>query len=152
MDVMLSFLDTNAFWVWLGIGGVLLAIEIGTGSGWLLWPAGSAAVTAVLSLFAPFNAAAEIGVVGALTIASTLAGRRYLSRTAPTGPDINDTTTHLIGHSGLAVHAFHDGHGRVVVDGKEWQAELEGAITLDPGARVEVTDVLSGARVRVRAA
>ena len=51
-----------------------------------------------------------------------------------------------------AVHAFHDGHGRVVVDGKEWQAELEGAITLDPGARVEVTDVLSGARVRVRAA
>ena len=41
---------------------------------------------------------------------------------------------------------------RVLVDGKEWAAELEDAAELAAGADVQVTRVLTGARLRVKPA
>ena len=151
MEQILTLYSGHAFWVWLAIGGVLLAIEMSTGSGWLLWPAGSAALVAVLSLL-HLNFAWEMIFFAGLTIATTFAGRRYLTRTAPTGPDINDTSSHLLGHHGQAVTPFERGLGRVLVLGKEWAAETDTAEPLQPGARVEVVAIMSGARLKVRAA
>jgi membrane protein implicated in regulation of membrane protease activity len=151
MDQILTIYGQHAFWVWLAIGGVLLVIEVSTGSGWLLWPAGSAALVAVLSLF-HLGFAWEVIFFAGLTIVSTYAGRQYLTRTAPSGPDINDTSSHLLGHHGQAVTPFERGLGRVLVLGKEWAAETDTAEPLQPGARVEVVAIMSGARLKVRAA
>jgi membrane protein implicated in regulation of membrane protease activity len=151
METIFHLYNDHAFWVWLAIGGVLLAIEVATGSGWLLWPAGSAAVVAVLSLLG-LSFVWEVLIFSALTIGTTLLGRRYLKRTIPSGPDINDTSSHLLGHHGQAVTAFDRGLGRVLIQGKEWAAENDTADPLQPGARVEVVAVLSGARLKVRAA
>ncbi len=149
---MVALYNAHAFWIWLAIGGAFLAVEMATGSGWLLWPAGSAAAVAILSLFGQFDLLIEVGVFALLTIASTLAGRRFFQGSAPTGPDINDTSTHLLGHQGQAVTPFDRGLGRVLVQGKEWAAESDSAEPLQPGARVEVVAILSGARLKVRAA
>jgi membrane protein implicated in regulation of membrane protease activity len=117
-----------------------------------LWPAGSAAAVAILSLFGQFDILIEVGVFALLTIATTLAGRRFYGRTTGNGPDINDTSTHLLGHHGQAVTPFDRGIGRVLIQGKEWAAETDNAEPLQPGARVEVVAILSGARLKVRAA
>ena len=152
MDQLLGLYNDHAFWVWLAVGAAFLAFEVHTGSGWMLWPAGAAAAVAIISLFWRLDLLAEVGIFALLTILSTLAGRRFLRRTAPNGPDINDTSTHLLGHHGEAVTPFDRGRGRVIIQGKEWAAESDSADPLQPGARVEVIGILSGARLKVRSA
>jgi membrane protein implicated in regulation of membrane protease activity len=49
------------------------------------------------------------------------------------------------------VSAFQGGDGRVLIDGKEWAAELDGGETLAAGAEVEVTGLSGGSRLRVKA-
>src|SRR5450432_2939667 len=152
MDAVSAFYFAHPFWVWLAIGAVFLAIEVVTGSGWMLWPAAAAALVGVASLFIPhFGAAAGIVLFAICTIILTYVGRRYLRTTSPGGADINDTHGRLIGHRGEAAAAFESGLGRVFVDGKEWSAELADGGALAAGARVEVSAVLSGARLKGRA-
>jgi membrane protein implicated in regulation of membrane protease activity len=66
------------------------------------------------------------------------------------GGDINDTTGRLRGHEGVVAEDFASGMGRVLVDGKEWAAELEGGGALGRGAKIVVTAV-GGAQLTVRA-
>lgn len=152
MDSILGIVADQPFWIWAGLAAALLAAEIATGSGWLLWATASAGVTAVIvALLAP-NTPTAVVVFAALTIASTLLARRYLPRAADApGGDINDNVSRLLGHSGSAVQAFKGRAGRVFVDGKEWAAELSDGEGLEAGARVEVVGV-DGARLMVRRA
>ncbi len=36
---LMSFYATHPFWVWLAVAAIFLAVEVATGTGWLLWPA-----------------------------------------------------------------------------------------------------------------
>lgn len=139
------------FWVWAAIAAQLLALEVATGSGWLLWPAASAAMVAVLVLIFPQLAwAGSTGAFAGLTIVTTLLARRFWPpHPEGEGHDINDNIARLVGHHGKAVADFRDRDGRVFIDGKEWAAELDEDAILAHGAPVEVTGV-SGARLRVR--
>ncbi len=142
----------HPFWVWIAFAAGLLAMEVATGSGWLLWPAASAAAVAVLAGLAGVSLPVALLVFALLTIVSTLLARRYLPRSlAPDGHDINDNIARLMGHHGKAVAAFAGGSGRVFIDGKEWAADLAEGEGLEAGARVEVVGV-TGARLRVRGA
>jgi hypothetical protein len=124
----MDFILAHAFWSWMALGAIFLAIEVTTGSGWLLWPAGSAALTAV--------AAQLLRII----------------RGAPPAPnDVNNPLARLVGHKGEAATSFEGDCGRVFVDGKEWSAVLDGPGPLAAGAKVEVLEVLGGARLRVRA-
>jgi membrane protein implicated in regulation of membrane protease activity len=153
MDAIGAFGSAHPMWVWLAIGAIFLTIEVLTGSGWLLWPAGSAALVAVVCVVAPqFGGLPDMALFTACTVVSTFVGRRWLRNQPQPGPDVNDPGARLLGHRGEASHAFDGGLGRVFIDGKEWSAELDGADTLPAGARVEVIAVLGGARLRVRAA
>jgi membrane protein implicated in regulation of membrane protease activity len=152
MESLIDLAVANPFWVWAGVGAALLAAEVATGSGWLLWPAASAGVVAVLALVLPMEWLAATGLFAALTIVSSLTARRYLRPLAHHhGHDINDNVGRLVGHHGKAVGAFAGGAGRVFIDGKEWAAELDGGAALESGAPVEVTGI-TGARLRVRPA
>jgi len=146
----MDWLLQHPFALWIAAGGVLLAVEVGTGSGWLLWPAGSAAVTAFLTLVLPLSPSMQAVIFAILTIVTTLVGRRFFPRGPLTG-DINDTRTRLAGVAGVAAGDFREGHGRVFVDGKEWAAELEGAGALTSGMKIVVVGV-QGARLTVRPA
>jgi membrane protein implicated in regulation of membrane protease activity len=152
MDLLAELYATHPLWVWLGLAAALLAAEVATGSGWLLWPAASAAAVALLAGFAGLAPAPSLAVFAGLTIVTTFVARRYLPHPLLThGHDINDNVARLVGHQGRAVAAFQGQHGRVFIDGKEWAAELDDAAEIAAGARVEVVGV-QGARLRVRGA
>jgi len=149
---LLGLYGAHPFWIWAAVAGALLAAEVASGSGWLLWPSASAALVAVLTLAVGLSGHAAILTFVGVTIASTLLGRRLFPRAVLTvGHNINDPVGRLIGHHGKAVAAFAGGEGRVFVDGKEWAAGLDGAEGLAAGDAVEVTGV-SGARLTVRPA
>jgi membrane protein implicated in regulation of membrane protease activity len=146
-----DFYMLHPMWSWLTVAAILLAAEVATGTGWLLWPSASAAVVAVVAyatrqLGLPGEAAAFAG----LTIVSTLAAKRLLSnKTLQSGPDINDRAGELVGKIGKAVGVFAGGQGRVMVDGAEWAAEVQGDLP-HAGDKVQVVSVLGGAKLSVR--
>jgi inner membrane protein len=152
MDWIAGVYAGQPFWVWAGLAAALLAVEVLTGSGWLLWASASAAVTAVVVAAFGLNVPTALLVFAGLTAVSTLLARRYLPRTNAEGAsDINDNVGRLVGHQGAAVGPFAGRAGRVAIDGKEWAAELDEGEGLEAGAAIEVTGV-EGARLRVRRA
>ncbi len=92
MDGLIQLVATNPFWVWAAIGALILATEVSTGSGWLLWPAASAAAVAVAALLFPqMGWVGAIGLYAGLTIVTTLLARRFWrSSPADESQDIND--------------------------------------------------------------
>jgi membrane protein implicated in regulation of membrane protease activity len=151
MDFIQNLYANQPFWIWLVIGVVLLGIEAAASTEWLLWPAVSAGVVALISaLFPTLGLGVEAGVFATLTVIATLASRTLIKRVNPAEePDINDRDLRLVGERARVVEAFVDGRGRVFVSGSEWPAEIEGAAPL-AGESVVVESV-SGPRLRVRA-
>ena len=149
---LLDFYQAHPLWIWLAVAGVLLAAEVATSTGWLLWPAGSAAAVAVVALITRrLGLPGEVVVFAVLTVGSTLAARKLLPRqTLQPGPDINDRAGHIVGKTGRVVGAFTGGAGRVMVDGAEWAA-LSDSAALNLGDQVEVVCVVSGAKLEVKA-
>ncbi|HEU0163005.1 MAG TPA: NfeD family protein [Rhizomicrobium sp.] len=145
----MEWLLLHPFALWLVVGGILLAFEVSTDSGWLLWPAGSAALTAAIVSTWPLDIYLQLVVFALLTIVTTLAGRRLFPRVQPEGADINDTHARLAGSEGVTAGDFASGNGRVLVDGKDWAADAEGGAAPMPGTRVTVVRV-GGARLTVR--
>jgi hypothetical protein len=145
----MDWLLQHPFALWLAAGAALLAVEVASGSGWLLWPAGSAAVMALAGLVFHFELTTQLVIFALLTIVTTLAGRHLYPR-AILSVDINDTRSRLAGQDGVVAADFRDGQGRVFVDGKEWAAKLEGGAVPVCGAKVTVVGV-GGAHLTVRA-
>lgn len=153
MDWLISLYAAQPFWLWLAIGVVLLGIEAAASTEWLLWPAVSAGLTALISALAPnLGLPVEVGVFAALTVVATILSRRLVKRVNPGDqPDINDQALRLIGLRAQVVEPFVDGRGRVFVSGAEWPAEIEDASTLTPGESV-IVESISGPRLKVRPA
>ncbi|HZC17423.1 MAG TPA: NfeD family protein [Caulobacteraceae bacterium] len=155
---MLNNLDNiymaHPFWVWLAFGAFFLILEMPTASGYLLWPAASAAAVGVLTLWLAIEPPFQLIAFAILTVASTLIGRRLTPRRGPSeGPDISNRGSGLAGRFGKTTAPFAAGQGRVFVDGCEWTAELEpGQTPPEPGTRVEVVAVHGGGRLVVRGA
>jgi membrane protein implicated in regulation of membrane protease activity len=152
MDGAEALFFAHPFWSWIAIGGVFLIFELVSGSGWLLWPAAAAAVTAVLSQLIDLGWPKEIVVFAVTAVVFTYVGRRFLRPSPRATGDINDLAPRVVGREGEAVSAFKAGLGRVFVDGKEWAAELDGGGELAARSKVEVLEILSGAKLKVRAA
>lgn len=146
----IAFHDLHPLWIWLAIAAALLAVEVATGSGWLLWPAASAAAVGVMLKVVDLPLAGALMAFALLTIASTLLARRYFPRREEaSGGDINDGAGRLPGQRGRAVADFTGGAGRVFVDGKEWAADSIDGAAIAAGAPIEVVGV-SGAKLSVR--
>jgi membrane protein implicated in regulation of membrane protease activity len=151
MGVLENLYFTHPFWIWLAVAAIFLAIELPTGTGWMLWPSACAALMALLMLSpVRLGFGGEIALYAALTVVATLVSRRFFPRKPHTTPDINDRIGSLIGKTGQAVAAFHDGRGRVLVDGAEWDAEIDAGDAPAAGGAVEVVRVLGGAKLAVK--
>jgi membrane protein implicated in regulation of membrane protease activity len=132
----------HPFWLWLAVGALFLVGELVTGSGWLLWPAGSALLTGIVSLAAPVAEPWSWVVFAAFTVATTFLGRRFLPRRIEqAGPDINDQSKRLIGLIGTVTSDFDKDTGRVLVDGTEWHARSDG-IDLKSGSSIRVISLV----------
>jgi len=150
MEAVADLYAAQPFWIWLTLGAVLLAIEAALGTEWLLWPAASAGVVALVTLTpAPLGLGGEVALFAALTLVATFVGRRFVTRVQGDGPDVNDQAARLLGQAGETAGPIVAGDGRVFAGGAEWPAELEGGGDLPQGVRVVVTAV-SGSRLTVR--
>ncbi len=152
-DLHLLYL-AHPLWAWIAFAAALLAVEVATGSGWMLWPAAAAGIVALLQSLTGLDLSHATLVFALLTISLALFARRYLPKALfhnSQGGDINDNIGRLVGHKGRVVGAFEAANGRVFIDGKEWAAELDEGEGLAVGSTVEVTGV-SGAHLRVRSA
>lgn len=150
MDWLTAWEFSHPFWMWIAVGAVLLAVEVATNSGWLLWSSACAGLVALLTL-APFETSTgvQIAAFAGLTIVTTLVARRLMPpRKVDDGDGINDAKQRLIGQTGIAAGAFASGFGRVLVEGAEWDA-ISDAKTISDGARVTV-EAVGGARLKVR--
>lgn len=152
MTALADLYAEHPLWVWLAIGGILLAVEVATGSGWLLWPAACAAVVALVTLTGiDIGFKGEVALFSVLTIAATILAKKFTPSFAKAdGRDINDRSGELVGLTGETVSAFSGGSGRVLVSGAEWAAELDGAETALAGVKVKVVSVLDGAKLKVK--
>jgi len=141
---MMSLADLYAaqpFWIWLAIGVLLLAVEAMFSTEWLLWPAVSAGVVAVMTAAGVrLGLPGEVAVFAVLTVIATLLSRRLIAKANPDGPDINDRDSRLIGQRARVVEAFVSGRGRVFISGAEWPAEVEGEAPVE-GQDVVVTRI-----------
>ena len=94
----MEWLLQNPLALWLVVAGILLAFEVGTGSGWLLWPTGSAVLTGLAALVFQIDLQMQMVIFALLTIVTTLAGRHFFPQAVlGGGGDINDTTARLAG-------------------------------------------------------
>ena len=153
MDALVELHAAQPFWIWLALGVILLAIESAFSTEWLLWPAVSAGVVAVVTaLGLPLGGFwGETALFAVLTVIATLLSRRLIQRVNPSdSPDINARDSRLIGQRAQVVQAFVDGRGRVFVSGSEWVAEIEGAAPL-AGESV-IVEAMDGSKLKVRAA
>lgn len=141
---MMSLADlytSQPFWIWLAIGVLLLAVEAMFSTEWLLWPAVSAGVVAVMTAAGVrLGLPGEVAVFAVLTVIATLLSRRLIAKANPDGPDINDRDSRLIGQRARVVEAFVSGRGRVFISGAEWPAEVEGEAPVE-GQDVVVTRI-----------
>jgi len=149
MNALVDLYVAQPFWIWLAIGVLLLAIEAMLSTEWLLWPAVSAGIVAVLTAvgFRP-GLAAEVAIFALLTVIATVLSRRLVSKANPAGPDVNDRDSRLVGQRARVVEAFVGGRGRVFVSGAEWSAEIEGEAP--PAGQDVVVDQVSGSLLKVR--
>ena len=152
MEALTDLHAAQPFWIWLALGVLLLAVEAAFSTEWLLWPAVSAGVVAVVTaLNVQLGFAGEVALFAALTLAATLLSRRLIPQVNPSdAPDINARDTRLIGQRAQVVQAFVDGRGRVFVSGAEWVAEIEGATPAE-GDSV-IVEGMDGPKLKVRAA
>ena len=141
---MMSLADlyvAQPFWIWLAIGVLLLAVEAMFSTEWLLWPAVSAGVVAVMTAAGVrLGLPGEVAVFAVLTVIATLLSRRLISKANPDGPDINDRDSRLVGQRARVVETFVSGRGRVFISGAEWPAEIVGEAPIE-GQDVVVTRV-----------
>ena len=152
MEALTDLHAAQPFWIWLALGVLLLAVEAAMSTEWLLWPAVSAGVVAVVTaLGLPLDFTGEVALFAALTVATTLLSRRLIQRVNPSdSPDINARDARLIGQRAQVVQAFVDGRGRVFVSGAEWVAEIDGAAPL-AGESV-IVEGMDGPKLKVRLA
>lgn len=132
---MMSLTDlyvAQPFWIWLAIGVLLLAVEAMFSTEWLLWPAVSAGVVAVMTAAGVrLGLPGEVAVFAVLTVIATLLSRRLISKANPDGPDINDRDSRLVGQRARVVETFVSGRGRVFISGAEWPAEIVGEAPIE---------------------
>jgi membrane protein implicated in regulation of membrane protease activity len=152
METIANLYSAQPFWIWLALGVILLAVEAAASTEWLLWPAVSAGIVAVLTaLGLRLGITGELILFAALTVAATLLSRRLIQRVNPDdAPDINDRDLRLVGQRAKVVEAFSNGRGRVFISGAEWPAEIEG--DAPPTGESVIVDSVAGPLLKVRAA
>src|SRR6516162_4486559 len=89
----------HPFWTWAALAAVFLIGETMSGSGWLLWPAAAAGLTAIVTAIWPLGWPRETVFFVLCAVAATYVGRRFLRNSAwAPGADINDPALRLVGH------------------------------------------------------
>ena len=148
MDVEL--LAENAHWVWLSLGGLLLAAEMLGASGYLLWSGVSAVIIGLLTWVLPLPWAWQGTLFAVLTIITALLWWYWLrsrSRRPTDATLLNQRSRQLIGVRATITEAVEDGVGRARIGDSTWRIKADEHLPV--GTTVEVIAV-DGITLHVR--
>ena len=121
MDGIVAFFEGLTVWHWVGLGIVLMTIEVAVGTFDLLWVAMGAFLTALFALVVPLPAGGWQGQMvffGVVAIAFVISGRtlfKGLRTRTTTHPHLNDRLACMVGQRGEAGTNFdlRQGKGKV---------------------------------------
>lgn len=155
MEPVIGLLESLTIWHWIGIGVVLMMLEIVTGTFDLLWVGAAAFLTALFVLIAPAPIDAWQGQLVfffAVAVVFVVMGRtlfRGLRRAPASHPNLNARTASLIGKTGEATTTFESKRGKVRIGDTVWLAEQSDETVIVEGDGVTVTGA-DGTLLKVR--
>jgi len=132
--------ELEPHYTWLAIGLVLAIAEMAIPGVFLIWMAGAALITGVLSWLLPIGLPWQIVVFAVLSILAVFLGRRYLARhpVVSADPLMNRRADRAVGETVVVTQAILGGSGRVRLGDGEWLARGADAA---PGTRLKVVGV-----------
>jgi inner membrane protein len=155
MEAVTGLLANLTVWHWVGLGIILMTLEVGVGTFDLLWIGLGAFATALFALLVPPPAGGWEGQLvffGLTALAFVIMGRtlfKGLRRTPTSHPNLNDRMASMKGQRGEATQAFAHGQGRVKIGDTEWAARDDAAEGISVGDEITVVGS-EGAVLRVR--
>ena len=150
---LMAPMDQQAFWVWLTLGILLLGIETLLGTTWLMWMAAAAGLVAVACLTTlPLGLPGQILVFAVLTLIPGVFAKRIMKLPGTKG-HLDDPNARMVGRRAVVLSGFGpvaggERTGRVMFDGVEWPAVIEGSndthAPLKAEDKVQIAVVLDG--------
>jgi membrane protein implicated in regulation of membrane protease activity len=128
-------------WHWLGLGLVLLIVEILVAGFFFLWPAIAALIVGIALFVAPGLAwELQVGLFSVMSVASVWLWRRHAKKNPVESdhPTLNRRGHQYVGRRFTLGEAIVNGNGRLRVDDTVWR--IEGP-DLAPGCTVKVVGV-----------
>ena len=116
--------DIEFHYAWLALGLVLAVAEMAIPGVFLIWMAGAALVTGLITWALPIGVPVQIGLFAVLSIIAVFVGRRYIDRhpVVSADPKMNDRGARVIGETVVVTQAIEGGQGRVKLGDSEWLA------------------------------
>jgi membrane protein implicated in regulation of membrane protease activity len=155
MDGLIGFFESLTVWHWVGLGIVLMTIEVAVGTFDLLWVSIGAFLTALFALIVPLPAGGWQGQMvffGIMAIAFVISGRtlfKGLRQRTTTHPNLNDRLASMVGQHGEAATSFDGGEGKVKVGDTVWLAKQADETVIVEGDQVVVSGA-EGTTLKVR--
>ena len=134
---MEGFGSLEPHYAWLALGLVLAAAEMAIPGVFLIWMAGAALITGLVSWVLPIGMPEQIVLFAVLAIVAVFSGRRYLRQhpVEAADPKMNDRGARAVGETVVVTQAIQSGSGKVRLGDSEWLAKGADAV---PGTRVRV--------------
>ncbi|MFV3307121.1 NfeD family protein [Pseudomonas sp. NY15181] len=136
---MADFLHHLGFWDWLGLGILLLILEVFGAGGYLLWIGIAAAITGVIAFLIPgLDWTWQFLLFGVLAILTAVFWWRHQRSAKHAGgsPGLNRRGSELVGRQFALHDAIVGGRGKIRVGDSVW---LVSGPELPAGAQVRVT-------------
>jgi len=154
MDALFQSLIGISPWYWVAFGLALGALEMATGSFFLIGPGVAAAIVGLVLFVNPQMAGEfQVTTFAIISVILTWAARVYTAkmREAPSDrPGLNQRAGQIVGKRGTVLDPFQHGSGAVDIGGVRWLAKLEAGETLAKGKPVEVVSA-TGTTLTVKA-
>ncbi|KAB7648240.1 NfeD family protein [Polymorphobacter fuscus] len=134
-------------WGWAILAAILAGAEMAVPGVFMIWLAGGAAATAIVSAVFDIGWEAQLVIFAAFSILAVIIGRSLFGEdvSQPADPALNRRGERLLGTSVTVTEALHNGRGRVQVGDSAWAAE---GPDLPVGARARITGI-EGATLHV---
>ena len=124
-------------WAWLALGLVLAVGEMTIPGVFLIWMAGAAVITGLVTWVVPLSVAMQVVLFAVLSVGAVFIGRNWLRANPIVGADplMNDRGARAIGETVVVTQVIEGGEGRVKLGDSEWIAKGPDA---EPGTRMRV--------------
>jgi inner membrane protein len=129
--------NLDPHWLWLALGLALIVGEMTIPGVFMIWLAGAAIVTGLVTWAVPIGVPLQIVLFAVLAMVAVFAGRNYLRANPiePADPKMNDRGARAVGETVTVTQVIADGSGRVKLGDSEWLARGPDA---EPGTKMRV--------------